>query len=141
VAAMPATMALYRKGAALPIWHYTKSVNAVHLIGRQLAAFFRRYDVAITPVTANPPLPIGARPAMSEPDWDRYAADLFRQLAFTPLYNVAGAPAMSVPLHWTADGLPVGVQLGAAYGNEGVLFRLAAQLEAAQPWFKKRPPL
>jgi len=137
----PATLSLYRKGASLPIWHYTKCVNAVHQIGRQLAAFFRRYDVALTPVMANPPLPIGARPTMKEPDWERYAGDLFQQLAFTPLYNVAGAPAVSVPLHWTAEGLPVGVQLGAAYGNEGLLFRLAAQLEAAQPWFKKRPPL
>jgi amidase len=137
----PATHALYRKGASLPIWHYTRCVNAVHLIGRQLAAFFRRYDVAITPVTANPPLPVGARPTMKEPDWERYASDLFHQIAFTPLYNVAGAPAMSVPLHWTGDGLPVGVQLGAAYGHEAVLFRLAAQLEAAQPWFTRRPPL
>ena len=137
----PATRALYRKGATLPVWHYTKCVNAVHLIGRQLAAFFRRYDLALTPVMANPPLPIGARPNMNEPDWDRYAADVVQQIAFTPLYNVAGAPAMSVPLHWTANGLPVGVQLGAAYGNEAVLFRLAAQLEAAQPWFAKRPPL
>jgi Asp-tRNA(Asn)/Glu-tRNA(Gln) amidotransferase A subunit family amidase len=137
----PATLALYRKGAALPIWHYTRCVNAVHLIGRQLAAFFRRYDVALTPVTANPPLPVGARPNMKEPDWERYAADLFQQIAFTPLYNVAGAPAMSVPLHWTPDGLPVGVQLGAAYADEGVLLRLAGQIEAAQPWFAKRPPL
>jgi Asp-tRNA(Asn)/Glu-tRNA(Gln) amidotransferase A subunit family amidase len=137
----PATHALYRKGLSLPIWHYTRCVNAVHLIGRQLAGFFRRYDVALTPVMASPPLPIGARPNMNEPDWDRYAADVIQQIAFTPLYNVAGAPAMSVPLHWTAGGLPVGVQLGAAYGNEAVLFRLAAQLEAAEPWFAKRPAL
>jgi len=137
----PATHAIYRKGATMPIWHYTRCVNAVHLIGRQLAAFFRRFDVALTPVMANPPLPIGARPNMSEPDWDRYAADVVQQIAFTPLYNVAGAPAMSVPLHWTANGLPVGVQLGAASGNEAELFRLAAPLEAAQPWFAKRPPI
>ncbi len=137
----PATHALYRKGAALPIWHYTRCVNNVHTMGRQIAAFYRNYDVAITPVTANPPLPIGARPNMKEPDWDKYAADLYQQIAFTPIYNVAGAPAMSVPLHWTPEGLPVGVQLGAAYGNEDVLFRLASQLEATQPWFHKRPPL
>ena len=137
----PATMSLYRKGVSLPIWHYTRCVNAVHTVGRQMAAFFRDYDVAITPVMANPPLPIGARPNMKEPDWDRYAADVSQQIAFTPVYNIAGAPAMSVPLHWTAEGLPVGVQLGAAYANEAVLFRLAAQLEAAQPWFAKRPPL
>jgi Asp-tRNA(Asn)/Glu-tRNA(Gln) amidotransferase A subunit family amidase len=137
----PATHALYRKGATLPIWHYTRCVNAVHSIGRQIAAFYRNYDVAITPVTANPPLPIGARPTMKEPDWEKYAADLYQQIAFTPVYNVAGAPAMSVPLHWTPEGLPVGTQLGAAYANEAVLFRLAAQLEAAQPWFTKRPPL
>jgi amidase/6-aminohexanoate-cyclic-dimer hydrolase len=136
----PATLALYRKGTSLPIWQYTRSVNAVHLIGRQLAAFFRRYDVAITPVTANPPLPIGT-PSMREPDWERYNGELFKQIAFTPLYNAAGAPAISLPLHWTAEGLPVGVQFGAAYGNEAVLFRLAAQLEAAEPWFGKRPPL
>jgi amidase/6-aminohexanoate-cyclic-dimer hydrolase len=137
----PATHALYKKGVSLPIWHYTRCVNAVHTIGRQMAAFFRNHDVAITPVTANPPLPIGARPTMKEPDWEKYAADLYQQIAFTPVYNVAGAPAMSVPLHWTPEGLPVGVQLGAAYANEAVLLRLAAQLEAAQPWFTKRPPL
>src|SRR5262249_46470337 len=78
----PATHALHRKGASLPIWHYTRCVNAVHAIGRQLAAFFRNYDVAITPVTANPPLPLGARPSMKEPDWEKFAADLYQQIAF-----------------------------------------------------------
>jgi Asp-tRNA(Asn)/Glu-tRNA(Gln) amidotransferase A subunit family amidase len=135
----PATRALYQVGLETPIWRYTRSMTAVHTIGRQLAAFFRDYDVALSPVLANPPLPVGARPNMKEPDWQRYADDLLQQLAFTPLYNVAGAPAMSVPLHWTKEGLPVGVQLGAAFGNEAVLFRLASQLEAAQPWFHKRP--
>ena len=62
-------------------------------------------------------------------------------VGYTPLQNVAGAPAMSVPLHWTADGLPVGVQVAAKAGNDALLFLLAYQLEAAQPWAGRKPPV
>jgi Asp-tRNA(Asn)/Glu-tRNA(Gln) amidotransferase A subunit family amidase len=61
--------------------------------------------------------------------------------AFTPLANATGNPAMSVPLYWSAEGLPIGTHFMARYGDEATLFRLAAQLEQARPWAEKRPPV
>ena len=63
-----------------------------------------------------------------------------RFVPFTPAFNMSGQPAISLPLHWNADGLPIGVQLVAAYGREDVLIRVAAQLEAAHPWADRHPP-
>jgi Asp-tRNA(Asn)/Glu-tRNA(Gln) amidotransferase A subunit family amidase len=74
-------------------------------------------------------------------DLDAYNERLFRLIPFTPIFNMSGGPAISLPLHWTSDGLPVGVQFGGDFGNEAVLFRLAAQLEAAKPWRDKLPPI
>ena len=77
---------------------------------------------------------------MSSPDKDAYLTAVNRSIGFTSLFNAAGNPAASLPLHWTPDGLPVGVQIVAPFGDEATIFRLAAQVEAAQPWKDRRPP-
>ena len=92
----------------------------------------------LTPTLANPPLKLGVMD-MGGTDLDAYCRLLFDALPFTPLFNITGCPAMSVPLSRNASGLPVGVQFGARFGNEATLLRLAAQLEQAHPWFEQQP--
>ena len=67
------------------------------------------------------------------------ASESLRRVPFTQLSNLTGTPSMSVPLYWTSDGLPLGAQFVAPFGDEALLFRLAAQLEQAQPWFSRVP--
>ncbi len=96
------------------------------------------FDVVLTPTLAVPPLPVGALRDDADP-----AADFEAQKRFTPytsLWNVTGSPAVSLPLHQTDDGLPVGVMLAAAPGEEATLLSLAAQVEAAAPWAGRHPP-
>ena len=95
------------------------------------------YDVVLTPTLARPPLPIGAIRDDADP-----ARDFQNQKEFTPwtsAWNVTGMPAVSLPLHMTPDGLPVGVMLAARPGQDHALFALAAQVEAAVPWVDRHP--
>jgi Asp-tRNA(Asn)/Glu-tRNA(Gln) amidotransferase A subunit family amidase len=119
---------------------YADAITWIHRVGRVVARFFTEYDVFLTPTMYTTPLPLGVVSPLNA-DRDSYLAGINRSIGFTSLFNSAGNPAMSVPLHWTASGLPVGVQFAAPFGDEATLFRLAAQLEAAKPWKDRRPPL
>jgi amidase len=118
---------------------YARSIFVVHRVGRQVARFFQRYDVLLSPTMCQPPQPLGVLD-MSTGDPDTYLAAVFASIGFTSLFNSSGNPAMTVPLAMSASGLPLGVQFAGRFGDEATLFRLGAQLEAAQPWARRRPP-
>jgi Asp-tRNA(Asn)/Glu-tRNA(Gln) amidotransferase A subunit family amidase len=118
---------------------YARSLLVVHRTGRAVARFFTRYDILLTPTMACTPYPLGVLD-MSTADLDGFVDALLRSTAFTSLFNASGNPAMSVPLAWSREGLPIGVQFVAPFGDEARLFRLGAQLETAQPWANRRPP-
>lgn len=117
---------------------YAHALVSIHRIGRVVARFFCRFDILLTPTLCKPPHKLGML-AMTGIDPKAYLKALLGTIAFTSVFNSAGNPAMSVPLHWTASGLPIGVQFAAPFGDEATLLRLAAQLEAARPWGDRRP--
>jgi len=100
---------------------------------------FADVDVILSPVLLTPPVPIGH--IVGDLPVETMFERLWGFADYTVLHNVAGAPAMSVPLHWTDSGLPVGLQFAAKAGDERTLFELAFELEAAQPWADRRPPV
>jgi amidase len=116
-------------------------LEAIVRAGRAFASWWDQgHDLLLTPTIAVPPFPLGT---LAGPP-DNPLEPLFRAAAMAPFtgsYNMSGQPAVSLPLHWNAEGLPIGVQLGAAYGREDLLIRVAAQLEELQPWADRRPPV
>ncbi len=118
---------------------FQAAINMLHAAGRRLGSFFERYDILLTPTQPMPTPRLGWLDHDSA-DQDTYSERVLQSIGFTSFFNVTGVPAMSVPLHWTEGGLPQGAQFAAAYANEALLFRLAAQLEAAHPWAQRRPP-
>jgi amidase len=134
----PWTRGLARAGAALAPERVEAMVQACLQASAQMAQFHREWDVLMTPIAAEHPVLLGQH----APDLD-YAtlhARVSRNVAFTPLQNITGQPGMSVPLHWTPDGLPVGVHFAAGAQCDELLFQLAYQLESAQPWAQRLPP-
>jgi Asp-tRNA(Asn)/Glu-tRNA(Gln) amidotransferase A subunit family amidase len=128
-----------QEGQTLTAADYLETITTMHLIGRRMGAFLERYDLLLTSTLGRPPLLLGEMDMTSE-DVDRYVSFLFDEVTpLTPLFNQTGGAAMSVPLAWTDDGLPIGIQFGGGLGDEPTLIRLAAQLEEAQPWAGRRP--
>jgi Asp-tRNA(Asn)/Glu-tRNA(Gln) amidotransferase A subunit family amidase len=134
-----ATWATYQRGLKITGVEYVEAIAAVHAAGRRMAQFLSGYDVILSTVLAGPPPKLGYFDQNGDPVTFAERVNIY--LSVTPLHNATGTPAMSVPLHWTADGLPVGVHFAGRYGEEATLLRLAAQLEQAQPWFDRVPAL
>jgi amidase len=156
------TWLLRELGRTFGAGDYVSALRELKLTPQRIAGFMaeRRVDALLCPTLATPPVRIGA---MQPPAVDRVAQRLLGRLrlgrlalalgvldkalepilgfvAFTPVFNASGQPSMSVPLHWSAAGLPIGVMLTGRYGEDAVLFRLAGQLERTQPWRDRRPP-
>lgn len=115
------------------------ATTRLHAVASAVTATFANYDIFLSPTLAQPPLPHGAFPEATSMrgHYEFYLS----WMPFTHIFNINGSPAMSVPLVWNRQGLPIGVQFAAAPAAEGLLFRLASQLEAARPWSQKRPPV
>jgi amidase len=147
-------------GTVLKASNYARAIRYLQKESREIGHFFENYDVLLTPVLNQPPVKIGElAPSASEQTMIKMigrtgatwvldamgiikplAAQIFEFIPWTPVFNVTGQPAMSVPLHWNETGLPIGMHFVGHWGNEATLFRLAGQLEEARPWADKVPP-
>ena len=134
-----ATWALAQAGRQHSGSDYLRALEYHQSVTRRAADWWAGgFDLLLTPTMGEPPTPIGA----FAPEPDNPASSLMRAVptaVFTAAFNSTGQPAISLPLHWNDDGLPIGVQLVAAYGREDVLIRVASQLEEARPWIERTP--
>ena len=153
------TWFLQQMGREIRAWELVEALHHAHHAGRLLARFHQEYDLFLTATVGEPPRKLGDQdptlaertlmgilsaapvPALLRKGLDQLASEALEAVPNTQLFNLTGQPAMSVPLYWDADGLPVGVQLAAPLGGEATLFRVAAQLEEARPWAQRIPPL
>lgn len=141
----PLTWVMYQGGLGVTAQQLLDAVHALESFGRDVGAWWqpfdgsRGFDLMLSPTLAEPPVPLGTFEDAESP-----ILGFVRAAAFAPFcagFNLTGQPAINAPLYWNADGLPVGVQLAAAYGREDLLFRIASQLEEARPWARRIPPI
>jgi amidase len=142
----PLTWALAELARALPTPALLRSLDWLMKTTRLVAEWWepadgsRGFDLLLTPTLAEPPVLLGTFDSPPE----NPLAGFMRAASFTPFtppFNVTGQPAISLPMSWSAEGLPIGIQLVAAYGREDLLVRVAAQLEEANPWRSRCPPI
>jgi amidase len=137
----PFTLGLAQRYAQAPKDALPHALERLHAAAMAYDPWFvgHQLDVIMSPVVAWAPPPLGT--VGPDAPFDALVARLVEYVAYTTYHNVAGAPAMSVPLHWSPGGLPIGTMFAARVGFEGLLFQLAYQLEAARPWADKAPPV
>ncbi|WP_445620245.1 amidase [Kushneria sp. Sum13] len=136
----PRTRVMLRERGHIDATRYVSAINYIHALGRRIATTQLEFDVLLSPTLARKPPVIGTLDAFD----DRLSLDeiihaFHSYCPFTALCNATGQPAMSVPLFWTEDGLPLGSHFAGRFGEETLLFSLAAQLERAQPWAARVP--
>jgi amidase len=137
----PLTWALAEDGRTRGAAEYLEAVALHQLVGRIIGTWLdAELDLLLTPTVGEPPPRLGTYDD-SGPDPMAAIRRAWPTGAFSGIFNATGQPGISVPLHWTEAGLPVGVQLVGPLGGEGLLIRVAAQLERARPWADRRPPL
>ncbi len=154
-----ATWGLANAGGAMNATDKARARRAIWKASKTFAAYFDRYDIMLSPVLAQPPLRIGQNrlrgtekfvmriaeklnsPRLKKALLRAIAAKNFAFASFTAPFNMTGQPAMSVPLFWTPEGLPIGIQFASKLGSDGLLLRLARQLEIAHGWESRRPPI
>ncbi|MGG4194710.1 amidase family protein [Paenibacillus jamilae] len=130
----------YQYGATLTAHDLLNALDISTQASRSVGRFFEQYDVLLSPTIASVPFPLGELNA-NNPDIDlrSWTEQVFTRAPFTSLFNTTGQPAVSLPLGWSVDGLPIGMQFAGRFADEATLLRLSAQLEAARPWNHKRP--
>jgi amidase len=131
----PAILDAYHIGQALRAETYALAINRFHGIARLMAAYMADYDIVLTPSLTQLPLSLGT--LSTQDDFRSFRRKAALYTAFMAIVNASGQPAASVPLHWTADGIPVGIQLIGRFGAEATVLQLSAQLEQAAPWIHR----
>jgi amidase len=134
----PLSWAMAERGRSISALDYQLAAINRQLEARAIGRFHERYDVWLTPTLASPPIAIGLHTGAAT-DAEAFWDEALEYFPYTPIQNATGQPALSLPLHWNGEGIPIGTQLTSAVGNEAVLFRLGAQLEEARPWSGRRP--
>ncbi len=127
-------------GEGISAADYVRATQTAHRLGRQMAAFHKQWDVLLTPGLGTLPPPIGWIDMMMD-DVHEYWRRVFTFSPFTVWFNLTGQPAMMLPIGQSDTGFPIAVQLAAPFGDEAALIRLGSQLEAARPWFSRKPPV
>jgi amidase len=127
-----ATWLFAERGRSLSATQYLANLDDMHRYARRICQWWDDNDILITPTMSEAAPPIGELKGV---DVER----IVRLVPYTAPYNITGQPGLALPLHWTSDGLPLGIQLIARYGAEDLLLRLGSQIEAAAPWIGRRP--